>query len=66
LADLFCEVRVTKGPHVRGGKHVLEVEPIRRLDPPVPLRALRACPELAGLEFLHNSRVSISRVSVTE
>jgi len=66
VADLFCEVRVTKGPYPLGDKHVLEVEPIRRLDPPVPLRALRACPELAGLEFLHNSRVSISRVSAAE
>lgn len=45
LADLFCEVKVTKGPYLLEGKHVLEVEPIRRLDPPVPLRSLRACSE---------------------
>ena len=65
-ADLHCEVRVVAGPRETAAGWVVDVEPVCKFDPPVRLEEMRACPELSGLEFLQNSRVSVSHVSPGE
>lgn len=40
----------------------VRVEPVRPLDPPVTLKAIRAAPALAGMELLRQSRLSVSPV----
>ena len=62
-ADVYCEVKVVSNSYSIGTAWAIDVEPVRKLDPPVPLKAIRACPELGDLEFLRNSRVSVSHVS---
>ena len=59
-ADVFCEVEVVGDPYPRGDTHVVDVRAVGKLEPPVALSAMRACDELADMEFLRNSRVSIS------
>ena len=59
-ADVFCEVEMVGDPYPRGDTHVADVRAVRKLEPPVALAAMRACEELADMEFLRNSRVSIS------
>ncbi len=40
----------------------LPVEPVRPLERPVPLKAIKADPRLAGMELIRQSRLSVSPV----
>jgi predicted RNA-binding protein with PUA-like domain len=62
---VVAEMRVVSEP--RPGKEeksvVVDVEPIRRLPHPVPLRVIKTDPKLAGWDLIRNSRLSIVPVS---
>jgi len=64
--DVFAELQVTDGPYIQDGKPVVEVETVRRLDPPVPLSVIRGAQNLDELEFLSNTRLSISHMTEDE
>ena len=62
-------VRVSRTwqPDGEGGKWAsVEVEPVRALDHPVTLAAIKASPELAGMELLRQSRLSVCPVRPDE
>ncbi|MBX9731497.1 MAG: EVE domain-containing protein [Sphingomonas sp.] len=62
-------VRVSRTwqPDGEGGKWAsVEVEPVRALDHPVTLAAIKANPELAGMELLRQSRLSVCPVRPNE
>lgn len=62
-------VRVSRTwqPDGEGGKWAsVEVEPVRALDQPVTLAAIKANPELAGMELLRQSRLSVCPVRPNE
>ena len=42
------------------------VEPVREVEPPVTLKAIKAEPSLAGMELLRQSRLSVSPVREEE
>lgn len=65
-ADICCEVEVTAGPYKRGAGHAVDVRLTERFEQPVPLAVIRECEELSDLEFLGNTRVSVSHVTAAE
>lgn len=64
--DIFAELEVVGEPYTEDGNPVVDVRSIRRFEPPVPLSAIRRSDELQDLEFLSNTRLSISRVTEDE
>ena len=44
----------------------VEVEPVRALDPPVTLKAIKAEPSLAAMELIRQSRLSVAPVRDSE
>jgi len=61
--DVWAEVEVVSEPYPHGDGHVVDVTALRKLEPPVPLAAIRACDELGDLEFLGNTRLSVSHLT---
>jgi predicted RNA-binding protein with PUA-like domain len=58
-------VRIARGPgpDPRDPAWVsVAVEPVRPLDPPATLKAIKAEPKLAGMELIRQSRLSVSPV----
>jgi predicted RNA-binding protein with PUA-like domain len=64
--DVFAELEVVGEPYTKDGQPVVDVESIRRFEPPVPLSVIRRSDKLQDLEFLSNTRLSISHVTEDE
>jgi predicted RNA-binding protein with PUA-like domain len=64
--DIFAELEVVSQPYVQDGNPVVDVKSVRRFEPPVPLGVIRRSDELQDLEFLSNTRLSISHVTEDE